>query len=237
MDMLVVVTVLLAAVLQQSTGQHFLGALDTHNENVKKEIIDTINTLRRNVSPPSRNMLQMRWSDDIATVQEIWVQKCAFYQGPVKVKKLDATVCGETLHKTRTPISWREVITKWYQQEENFIYGSGERFPNAQYGLYTQLVWALSYQVGCKVALCNIDYTYSCNFCPGTNDYLRVHKPYEEGEPCAGCPDNCEKGLCTNPCPYEDKYANCKAFKDDCSDDDIIKASCKATCQCSSQIY
>ncbi|XP_069092230.1 cysteine-rich venom protein latisemin-like [Pleurodeles waltl] len=236
MSMMVVVTLLLAVVLQLSTGQQFLGALDTNNENVQKEIVDTINTLRRNVRPPSRNMLQMRWSEDVATVPELWLKKCVFYQGPAKVKTLDATSCGEALHKTSNPISWTEVINKWYKQEENFTYGSGERFPNAHYGLYTQLVWALSYKVGCKVAVCDADYTYSCNFCPGANDYLRVHKPYEEGEPCSGCPDNCEDGLCTNPCPHTDSYANCEEFKDGCLDNEIIKIKCRNTCQCASQI-
>ncbi|KAJ1149038.1 hypothetical protein NDU88_001859 [Pleurodeles waltl] len=235
MSMLAVVTVLLAVVLQQSTEQHFLGALDTSNENVQKEIVDTINTLRRNVKPPSRNMLQMRWSD-VATVPELWLKKNVFYQGPAKEKTLNATTCGETLHKTSNLISSTEVINKWYKQEENFTYSSGERFPNAHYENYAKLAWAMSYEVGCKVTIGNADYTYSCNFCPGANDYLGAHKPYEEGEPCSGCPDNCEDGLCIIPCPYEDIYKNCEDLKDFCLSVKIIQISCQATCQCSPQI-
>ncbi|XP_069461866.1 cysteine-rich venom protein-like isoform X2 [Ambystoma mexicanum] len=236
MAMLAVVAIALFVVLDQSNGQDALPRLDTNNEKVKKEIVGLINDLRRNVKPQSQNMLKMRWSEDAATVGDIWYKQCVFYQPPTKTRSITTNSCGETVYKTNHPISWADVINTWYNQQENFTFGIGERFSNAHISHYTQIVWAVSYQVGCQVAYCNTDYMYSCTFCPAGNDYSRTDTPYEAGEPCQKCPAHCDEGLCTNPCAFEDIYGNCNELKDACLNDQIVKAGCKATCKCTTEI-
>ncbi|XP_078502864.1 cysteine-rich venom protein-like [Lissotriton helveticus] len=236
MAVLAVESVVLAFVMQQCTGQKLLSNLDTMNGHVQIDIVNLMNDLRRNVKPKSSNMIKLTWNEEAATFAEIWVRKCIFNHSPQAQRTRNATACGEIMYKTNVPASWEYVIKTWYKQEENFTYGIGERTPDAWIAHYTQLVWALSHEVGCQMALCNKDFIYSCHFCPAGNEYTRMGLPYESGTPCARCPTNCDAGLCTNPCPYHDKYINCQALKEDCRSDSLVRSGCQATCMCTTEI-
>ncbi|ELK00220.1 Cysteine-rich secretory protein 2 [Pteropus alecto] len=62
--------------------------------------------------------------------------------------------------------------------------------------------------------------------------------PYQQGIPCASCPGNCDNGLCTNSCEYEDLLSNCDSLKATAGcDHELLKEKCKATCQCENKIY
>ncbi|KAJ4929225.1 hypothetical protein JOQ06_004836 [Pogonophryne albipinna] len=54
---------------------------------------------------------------------------------------------------------------------------------------------------------------------------------------CGDCPNACNNKLCTNPCPYADKYSNCPDLKQQptCSNADVA-SWCPASCKCTSQI-
>ncbi|XP_069461869.1 cysteine-rich venom protein-like [Ambystoma mexicanum] len=236
MAMLATVTVMLAFALQQSTGSKLLASVETNIPSVQNEIIGLINTIRRNVKPQAQNMLKMTWSEHAAASAEAWVRKCNFNHSPVKDRTLNETICSELLFKASYPASWTHIIRTWFKQEENFTYGVGEKFVDAQIGHYTQMVWARSNQMGCQVAFCGKAFIYSCIFCPAGNDYTRMGLPYEMGTTCKRCPNDCEDGLCTNPCPYTDKYVNCDEMKDDCEFDSLVREGCKATCQCTTEI-
>ncbi|XP_069092229.1 cysteine-rich venom protein-like [Pleurodeles waltl] len=229
-------TVLLAFVMPQCTGQKLLGHLDTMDGHVQKDIVNLMNTLRRNVKPKAANMLKLKWNEEAATIAELWVRKCNFNHSPIAQRTLNATTCGEIMYKTNYAASWEHVINTWYKQEDNFTYGMGERTPYAWIAHYTQLVWAQSHEVGCQVALCDKDFIYSCNFCPAGNEYTRMGLPYESGDSCGRCPKDCDAGLCTNPCPYHDKYINCQALKGDCLSDSLVRTGCQATCKCTTEI-
>ncbi|XP_069092233.1 cysteine-rich venom protein-like isoform X2 [Pleurodeles waltl] len=237
MGFLALVTALLALVFQTSTGQQIILEIrDTSNEDVQEEIVNTLNQLRRSVNPQAQNMLKLRWSDDAAAVALVWIRKCHFGHHPVRMRPVNATLCSELLYKTYIPHEWTTVIDEWFNQKDNFTYGVGEQFNNAQVGDYTQMVWALSHQVGCHVAFCGTDFMYSCSFCPAGNDHKRMASPYEAGKPCGRCPNYCDDGLCTNPCIYKDNYVNCEELKHGCHTDPIIKDGCKATCKCTTEI-
>nr|XP_020026246.1 cysteine-rich secretory protein 3-like [Castor canadensis] len=73
-----------------------------------------------------------------------------------------------------------------------------------------QVVWYSSFLTGCGVAYCpekSSKYFMVCRYCPAGNYLSRYYVPYDEGEPCASCPDHCDDGLCTNSCDYEDSHA------------------------------
>ncbi|XP_069461864.1 cysteine-rich venom protein-like [Ambystoma mexicanum] len=236
LDMLTLVTLLSIITFQQCAGQRALEYWQTINKDVQDEIVDTFNEIRRNVKPPSQNMLKMVWDEDAATTGLIWIRKCQFSFSPVRLRPNNASACGELLYRTAIPYKWSIVINEWYNMQEEFKYGKGERFYKDETGHYSQVVWALSHRVGCQVAFCDVDFMYACSFCPAGNDYSKMSLPYEEGEPCKRCPNDCDDRLCTNPCPHQDSYVNCEELKAGCLSDPIIKAGCKATCQCPTEI-
>ncbi|EAX04345.1 cysteine rich secretory protein 2 [Homo sapiens] len=70
------------------------------------------------------------------------------------------------------------------------------------------------------------------------NNMNRKNTPYQQGTPCAGCPDDCDKGLCTNSCQYQDLLSNCDSLKNTAGcEHELLKEKCKATCLCENKIY
>ncbi|XP_078502865.1 cysteine-rich venom protein pseudechetoxin-like [Lissotriton helveticus] len=222
--------------MQQIMAEKLLANLDTMDQRVQKEIVDLINNLRRNVKPKPANMLKLTWNEDAAGISEFWIRKCNFNHSPASQRTINETQCGALMYRANYAASWEHVIKAWYSQEENFSYGIGLRLPYGWIAHFTQLVWAKSHEIGCQVVLCNKDFIYSCNFCPGGNDYTMIGLPYESGKPCGRCPGHCDAGLCTNPCLYNDKYINCESLKQDCESDYLVKIGCQATCKCPTEI-
>ncbi|XP_069092227.1 cysteine-rich venom protein-like [Pleurodeles waltl] len=219
----------------QASGK-LLVNLDTMDGRVQNAIVDLMNNLRRNVKPKAANMLKLSWNEDTAAIAEVWIRKCNFNHSPLELRTLNGTLCGALMYRANYAASWEHVIRAWHSQEDNYAYGIGQRTPYAWIAHYTQLVWAQSHEVGCQVVLCNKDFIYSCNFCPGGNDYTKISFPYESGKPCGRCPNDCDAGLCTNPCPFHDKFINCESLKEDCKYDYLVRAGCKATCKCTTEI-
>nr|2A05_A Chain A, Cysteine-rich secretory protein-2 [Mus musculus] len=55
---------------------------------------------------------------------------------------------------------------------------------------------------------------------------------------CASCPNNCENGLCTNSCDFEDLLSNCESLKTSAGcKHELLKTKCQATCLCEDKIH
>ncbi|XP_048203596.1 cysteine-rich secretory protein 2-like [Perognathus longimembris pacificus] len=234
------ITMLLPALLTEAKDPAFT-ALLTNQTQVQREIVNKHNDLRRSVSPRASNMLKMQWSLEASRNAQKWANICIFEHSNKEDRKT-RTKCGENLSRSPVRRSWSYVIQKWFNESTNFSYGIGPKIPNAMVGHYTQLAWYSSYQVGCGVAHCLIkgtwNYYYVCQYCPAGNLPSKKTKPYQEGTPCASCPNNCENGLCTNGCEYEDLLSNCESLKKKfgCNLKPLVE-KCKATCLCPDKIH
>ncbi|XP_030641177.1 cysteine-rich venom protein [Chanos chanos] len=201
---------------------------------IQQEILDVHNNFRRSVVPTASNMLKMNWSVAAAESAQKWVDNCNMTHGPPSTRMIGTYECGENLFKGSSPVSWTTVITAWHSEVTNYKYAYGSINGKA-IGHYTQVVWYSSYEVGCGVAQCGSSYFYACHYYRAGN--FRGVPPYSLGTPCSACPNACEDNLCTNPCPYINKYINCPSLKDEATCDNYyVKTWCPALCQCDTEI-
>uniref|UniRef100_A0A8C5MRV7 SCP domain-containing protein n=1 Tax=Leptobrachium leishanense TaxID=445787 RepID=A0A8C5MRV7_9ANUR len=210
-------------------------ALSTNNANVRKLIVDTHNDLRRSVRPTARNMLKMVWSDAAAQTAARYASQCIAGHSHPNLRTIPNFTCGENLFLSTFKASWDDVIKSFYSEVVDFVYGYGPRLPNLETGHYTQITWATSFLVGCAVAQCSnaqYAYYYVCHYCPPGNLNKMVGNPYKSGPACGDCPSSCDNGLCTNPCPFQNWYANCRDYYygQKCAPD--LDNDCPATCRC-----
>ncbi|XP_073728649.1 cysteine-rich venom protein ophanin [Misgurnus anguillicaudatus] len=179
-------------------------------------------------------MLKMSWSADAAQSAQGWISQCNMTHGPSSSRMINGYELGENLFKSSTVSPWTDVVTAWHSEVNNYQYSTGSTNGKAV-GHYTQVVWYSSYEVGCAVAQCGSYSFYGCHYYRAGN--FRGVPPYSLGTSCADCPDNCEDGLCTNPCPYVNQYANCDQLKKKHTcDHSSVKIWCPASCQCKTEI-
>ncbi|XP_074845112.1 cysteine-rich venom protein-like [Carettochelys insculpta] len=240
---LLTVIVCFVAALHQAVGQRpalsYASLSHTIVDN-QKVIVNKHNDLRRGVNPTARNMLKMRWNPEAASNAQRWADQCKMSISPRNDRVINGILCGENVLQTTSPISWSDAIQTWYNQVANFKYGTGAIRDNAPIGSYTQVVWYSSYQVGCAVAYCpqnRYQYFYVCQYCPAGNSATDLAKPYKQGPTCGDCLNACERGLCTNPCRYMNKYTNCDTLKGlfGCNHP-MVRANCPASCKCTTEI-
>ncbi|XP_055986611.1 cysteine-rich secretory protein 2-like [Sorex fumeus] len=216
-------------------------SLSTCLPNIQNEIIDKHNALRRSVSPTASNMLKMKWSEEAATNAQIWADKCTLSHSTSEYRKLNTSTCGENLFMSSHAATWSSGIQAWFNESSNFIYGVGAKTKGAIIEHYTQVVWFSSSLVGCAVSYCPDAYQkyyYVCQYCPGGNIKDKINVPYLRGPRCAACPNDCDNGLCTNSCMYQDIYSHCKSLVASVGcKPDITKDNCKAPCKCQNKIY
>lgn len=207
----------------------------TENTTVQAVIVNQHNAFRRAVEPTASDMLKMSWSDEAAASAQAWVNTCAMAHGPPSSRMLGDYECGENLFKSSAAYSWTDVVTAWHSEVKDYLYPNGS-INGQPIGHYTQVVWNSSYKVGCGVALCpGSVWFYGCHYFRAGN-FVGV-APYKVGAPCAMCPGACEDQLCTNPCPYVNKYANCAALKAKVGCNyPLVYSSCPAICRCTNEI-
>ncbi|XP_053458673.1 cysteine-rich secretory protein 2-like [Nycticebus coucang] len=238
--LLFLVTTLLLSLPTEGKDPAFTALLTTQSQ-VQRDIVAKHNELRRAVSPPASNMLKMEWNAEAATNAQKWANKCTLEHSNPEERKT-TTKCGENLYMSSDPTTWSSAIQNWYDESQDFEYGVGQKYPNRAVGHYTQLVWYSSFRVGCGIAYCpnqeSLKYYYVCHYCPAGNNLSKKNTPYQQGTPCASCPDNCDKGLCTNSCQYEDLLSNCASLKSSAGcEHELLKEKCKASCLCENKIY
>ncbi|XP_078233804.1 cysteine-rich venom protein helothermine-like isoform X1 [Pogona vitticeps] len=234
-------SVCLAVWLQQPTvkaSSHVTASMNTVIH--QKEIVEKHNALRRRVQPPARNMLRMEWNIDIARNAKRWASECAFKHSSARSRTIQDKSCGENLFMSSRRHSWSRAIQTWYDEVKFFRYGFGPTSENRVIGHYTQVIWYNSYQVGCGIAYCpyqpDYKYFYVCQYCPAGNRADIMNTPYKTGKPCEDCPNACDKGLCTNPCKYMDKFRNCPDLKNRWGCNHHLTKDCKASCKCTTEI-
>ncbi|XP_067413504.1 cysteine-rich venom protein-like [Emydura macquarii macquarii] len=240
---LLTVIVCLVAALHQTVGQRpaeGYAALSPSIVNNQKVIVDKHNEFRRRVNPTASNMLKMVWNPEAESNAQRWADQCKMSISPREERVIDGVLCGENILQATYPLSWSNAIQSWHNQVANFKYGTGAIKDNAPISGYTQVVWYKSYKVGCAVAYCpenRFQYYYVCQYCPAGNVGTDLSKPYKQGPTCGDCPNACDQGLCTNPCKYVDKYANCGTLKDlfGCNHA-MVKEQCQASCKCITEI-
>ncbi|XP_059195778.1 cysteine-rich venom protein [Centropristis striata] len=198
---------------------------------VQEQIVNIHNEFRRTVNPTASNMLKMDYSEEVAASAQAWVDQCKLAHGKPSTRMLNGYELGENLFYSSAPSSWTNVINAWHSEVSHYNYPKGST-NGQETGHYTQVIWNSSYKVGCGVALCNNIYFYGCHYFRAGN--FRGYEPYKDGTPCASCPNNCEDKLCTNPCPYINKFINCPSLKvrTGCSNK-LVSAWCPAACKCS----
>ncbi|KAL1771887.1 Cysteine-rich secretory 2 [Sigmodon hispidus] len=208
--MLFLFTLLLHSLPTEGKDPAF-AALLTNQSPIQREIVNKHNELRRSVNPSASNMLKMEWSIEATGNAQRWANKCILEHSNSQDRKIN-TRCGENLYMSSDPTSWSKVIQNWYDENEHFTYGVGAK-PNAAVGHYTQVVWYSSYKIGCGVAFCPgqdiLKYFYVCQYCPAGNNVMKKGTPYEQGDACASCPNNCDNGLCTTSVATRDPWILC----------------------------
>uniref|UniRef100_A0A8C3I904 ShKT domain-containing protein n=1 Tax=Chrysemys picta bellii TaxID=8478 RepID=A0A8C3I904_CHRPI len=216
-------------------------ALSTDLPEVQIEITDQHNELRRLVYPTARNMLKMVWNAEAAKNAKSWAEQCIYSHSPVSRRKVGNITCGENLYYSSVPKSWSSALQGWFDERDSFTFGVEPTSSNAVTGHYTQMVWYKSYEIGCSFAFCPYSalykYYYVCHYYPAGNVVGSTTTPYKKGDPCGDCPDACDNVLCTNPCKYEDTYANCGQLKKQytCKHPFVLKY-CTGSCQCTTEI-
>ncbi|XP_060907394.1 cysteine-rich venom protein TEL1-like [Labrus mixtus] len=202
----------------------------------QQEILDKHNDLRRAVTPTASNMVKMTWNNKAAEIAQKWAKTCPMQHSSYLFRKINATSCGENLFMSSHRLTWSKVIDSWYSEVKDWEFGSGS-INDGVVGHFTQVVWYKSHKIGCGLAYCpdsRFKYFYVCHYCPVGN--YNLARPYKTGKSCADCPDNCDNGLCTNPCPYNDRFENCPMFKMYCEVFDFVKQYCGGTCKCKTEI-
>ncbi|XP_078503272.1 cysteine-rich venom protein-like [Lissotriton helveticus] len=143
-------------------------------------------------------MQKMVWSKESAANAKKVAEKCIFKHSSDKERMIGTTACGENLYKSTKPKPWEHIIQTWFNEYKNFKYGIGAINPEKMIGHYTQVVWNESSKIGCASQQCSGFVLGVCHYAPAGNYEDRIKTPYTKGIPCSKCPDNCDKGLCTN---------------------------------------
>uniref|UniRef100_A0A8B9G9P9 ShKT domain-containing protein n=1 Tax=Amazona collaria TaxID=241587 RepID=A0A8B9G9P9_9PSIT len=230
---------LLTAIIFLAYKQVDVSAFTHFSFQNQKEILEQHNEIRRSVIPTARNMLKM-----VSLLSTSLAEDCSLLNNPHSEQRgltyTSGVTCGENVLLSSYPRTWSEAIQVWNSQASNFKYGYGAVTKNVNIESYTQLIWYNSYQVGCAVAYCPMNpfnYFYVCQYCPPGNNAMQIATPYRSGPKCAECPGHCDRGLCTNPCKYQDFFGNCRNLKMlfTCNHS-LVKAKCPATCGCTTQI-
>uniref|UniRef100_A0A1L8D673 BATXCRISP1 n=1 Tax=Bothrops atrox TaxID=8725 RepID=A0A1L8D673_BOTAT len=235
-----IVLLILAAVLQQSSGSVDFDSESPRKPEIQNEIVDLHNSLRKSVNPTASNMLKMEWYPEAAANAERWAFRCIERHSLPNSRVIRGIKCGENIYMSPIPLKWTEIIHAWHDEYKNFKYGTGAEPPTAVIGHYTQIVWYKSYLAGCAAAYCpssSYKYFYVCQYCPAGNMRGKTATPYKSGPPCGDCPSACDDGLCTNPCTKEDTFTNCDSMVQlsGCQDRQM-QSECPATCFCQNKI-
>uniref|UniRef100_UPI0037E75A9A cysteine-rich venom protein-like n=1 Tax=Semicossyphus pulcher TaxID=241346 RepID=UPI0037E75A9A len=230
-----------AALQVPGTSAKFFVSETKYNNQVtaaeEVEIVEKHNSLRRDVQPTASNMLKMSWNSEAAANAQKWADTCSLHHSVSSSRKTSSSGCGENLYMSSNKDSWSSAIQAWYNEVTDFRYGTGS-INGGVVGHFTEVVWYRSNQVGCGMAYCpdaEYEYFYVCHYCPAGNSQFAL--PYKKGPSCGDCPNACDNKLCTNPCPYANKYSNCPSLKEQygCSNRDVA-SWCPASCKCTHEI-
>ncbi|XP_067940475.1 cysteine-rich venom protein pseudechetoxin-like [Watersipora subatra] len=153
----------------------------------KRIIVNKHNQLRS--SQGAGDMQKMVWDDEIASIAQRWADNCKNSHDEYRAIPGRFSV-GQNLawgYKT-----WDGAMQAWYDEVDDFTYGSESANRFSAVGHYTQMVWASSAKIGCGYAYCtnlNAEF-YVCNYGPAGNYDWWI--PYKAGPPCGDCSNTCD---------------------------------------------
>ncbi|XP_069092891.1 cysteine-rich venom protein-like isoform X2 [Pleurodeles waltl] len=214
--------------------------ITTNLPEVQEEIVTTHNYFRKLADPPAANMLKMHWDDGLAARAQVYADTCICNHSLPSFRAANGYPCGENILLSPYCMSWTNVLEVWKNESQIFTFGYGPKAEGLVFGHYTQIVSFNSHKVGCGMAVCpnsTCGVFYVCHYYFAGNREKTLYTPYTPGERCSLCKNDCEDGLCTNPCKYEDQVGNCKEAKERGLCQTFIKR-CMVTCDmCEGKIH
>ncbi|VDM30863.1 unnamed protein product [Hydatigera taeniaeformis] len=182
-----------------------LVASEAPTEQERKDLLNFHNNKRATVNPSATNMLEMVYSAELEKLAIDWVAKCKF-EHPDTSQYPQYSGIGQNLAVSGG--SGRNLVaqaTGWWNEVNDYNYGSNTCASGKVCGHYTQVVWATSEELGCAVKQCDgmmpgwgpPIYLLACQYKPPGN-YMGV-KPYTSGTSCSQCPagTTCVNKLCS----------------------------------------
>uniref|UniRef100_A0A5K3FI94 SCP domain-containing protein n=1 Tax=Mesocestoides corti TaxID=53468 RepID=A0A5K3FI94_MESCO len=160
--------------------------------------------LRENVQPPASNMLLMRYSTELESLINEWLENCL-------LKEPDSTTSPQ-YHNTsilmaagsKRNYSFDAIFEGAVYQKNRYTY---ENNSCAGYCFhYKQIVWAEATEFACATKKCNAHYFAMCLYRPAHN--WPRERPYATGVSCSKCPEGYE-------CYRNQCYANTEPVTDD----------------------
>uniref|UniRef100_H2YHY9 SCP domain-containing protein n=1 Tax=Ciona savignyi TaxID=51511 RepID=H2YHY9_CIOSA len=177
------------------------------------------NEYRRNVTPEAADMSRLIWDAQLAEIATEYSRGCPTYTSGENANGGNKYLwIGENMYMTSNIALDEDYIPKmiktWYDERQ--YYKDSLCVPRKQCGHYTQVVWAISYQIGCGMTTCGELYVADkmrkmvtvvvCNYVPGGNF---SPLPYKEGKACSKCliGQDCVDSMCevTNPLNFTTK--------------------------------
>ncbi|XP_061194317.1 peptidase inhibitor 16-like [Saccostrea echinata] len=162
------------------------------------------NAKRRSVVPTASNMIELKWSAELASVAENYSRKCVYGHNPNKYDEAPSFKrVGENLRYSTREETPLEVVSSWDDERIDYNYNANTCAPDKKCGHYTQVAWAETEYVGCAVTKCtplvgksDSAYYYVCNY--GERGNMNGNRPYISGTPCSQCPSGytCSNKLC-----------------------------------------
>ncbi|XP_078502854.1 cysteine-rich venom protein-like [Lissotriton helveticus] len=201
----------------------------------QQEIVSAHNYFRKMTVPPAANMLKMQWDDGLAARSQEFADTCSCNHSLPSFRVANGYPSGENILLSPYCLSWTNAVKLWESESQVFTFGHGPKARGLVVGHYTQVVSFNSHKVGCGMALCprsTCKVFYVCQYSFAGNRVKTLYTPYTPGERCSLCKNDCEDGLCKNPCKYEDKFGNCSEAKRRglCDYFAAIKSACMVTC-------
>ncbi|XP_069092892.1 cysteine-rich secretory protein 1-like isoform X3 [Pleurodeles waltl] len=183
---------------------------------------------------------QIHWDDGLAARAQVYADTCICNHSLPSFRAANGYPCGENILLSPYCMSWTNVLEVWKNESQIFTFGYGPKAEGLVFGHYTQIVSFNSHKVGCGMAVCpnsTCGVFYVCHYYFAGNREKTLYTPYTPGERCSLCKNDCEDGLCTNPCKYEDQVGNCKEAKERGLCQTFIKR-CMVTCDmCEGKIH
>ncbi|XP_065157107.1 venom allergen 3-like [Atheta coriaria] len=169
----------------------------------KHLLVDAHNTIRNKVASgvvPAGNMRMLEWDDELAATADRWAAQCIF--GNDICRDLERFPVGQNIARGSIATDGvMHLLEMWYQGAEyinksivqSYKLPRGSKRQQRLYTMYSQLVWADTYLIGCARVIFQtthgpkVQYTQHliCNYGPTGN--IPNQRMYKIGTPCSEC--------------------------------------------------
>lgn len=187
----------------------------------ENEYRDTVwlgqNGLRNRVAEKHNvsNMRLFEWNHELAAMAKYWLMQCRKYQRDPctdlnRDKSLSYTLVGQNVaflsSKYLPQHFYQMMIRKWYIEKwtmnSSHLIVADKKVWFHHFNNYTQIVWAITWRLGCAAGRYDDGYALVCNYHAISHD--ENEEAWHLGETCSSCPSLlplCSlyfRNLCTN---------------------------------------